>query len=373
MQASIFSQEINLASVGNGPWRWTAGAIYRDGDTKTLQSLPDFGIVIDWTTESKSYAVFGEVTRLFWDGRFEATLGARYFNDDVTVTEDQATAPFIPPNYYHETESFDTTTPRVVLTWHPEDWIRVYASYSEGFRSGAPQAYYARSAAIPQAGAPVQPDELQNYELGLKGELFQDRLLFDAALYFVEWEGVHQGISKEINGVCCVGQLVNGPPASGAGFDLGMSTRPVKGLELGMTFSWNDLTFDEDVLDDQGVLQFHKGSRLSFSPERTVGGFVDWAFPLGSGGLQGRTGASVNYTSKQQWGGTNLASSDSSVVTNAKFAIEARSWVATLFGDNLSNEQGRIYTNPSDLNPINPASASRMRPRTIGLQLEYRF
>jgi serine/threonine protein kinase HipA of HipAB toxin-antitoxin module len=89
--------------------------------------------------------------------------------------------------------------------------------------------------------------------------------------------------------------------------------------------------------------------------------------------LQGRTGASVNYTSKQQWGGTNLASSDSSVVTNAKFAIEARSWVATLFGDNLSNEQGRIYTNPSDLNPINPASASRMRPRTIGLQLEYRF
>jgi outer membrane receptor protein involved in Fe transport len=156
-----FSEEINISSLQEGPWRWTAGAIYRDATDQNGARTPG---TVNYTNSSRSYAVFGELTRLFMNDKLGLTLGAREFHDDVVSKEDPINAPLFPPDYYREDGSFHSTTPRVVLTWHPNAALSIYGSYAQGFRSGTPQAYYTTGG---RTGSPlVEPDKLTYYEIG---------------------------------------------------------------------------------------------------------------------------------------------------------------------------------------------------------------
>src|SRR5690606_14922405 len=90
--ADVVSEEISLSSTAAGPWRWTAGAIYRDGKDRNLNEIPGI-VTLGWTSTSKSYAVFGELSRRFAADKLEWTLGARYFHDDVVSREDPVAPP----------------------------------------------------------------------------------------------------------------------------------------------------------------------------------------------------------------------------------------------------------------------------------------
>ena len=78
----VFTQEIDLASNQAGPWKWTGGAVFRNAtDNDFIAVIPL--LTYDWTNTSRSYAVFGELSRKFYHDKLELTLGARYFHDDV--------------------------------------------------------------------------------------------------------------------------------------------------------------------------------------------------------------------------------------------------------------------------------------------------
>src|SRR3546814_865196 len=169
----VFTQEASLNSTGSGDWRWSVGVFYRhdkDGLDSGYQGYPPalaslFGTRLNYHDTSKSFAVYGELTRKFLDGKIELTVGFRHFEDKVTTTEqsNQTGDPLQPPVQ----SKSKADTPRVVLTWHPSRDFTVYTSYSEGFRSGINQDP-AITRAAPQF-SPLKPDLLRNYELGVKG------------------------------------------------------------------------------------------------------------------------------------------------------------------------------------------------------------
>jgi outer membrane receptor protein involved in Fe transport len=269
---------------------------------------------------------------------------------------------------------FDSITPRAVLTWHPSDDLTLYASYGEGFRSGFPQGPNTRRVA--PDFPPVNEDTLKNYELGAKGG--GDRVKFDAAVYYIDWQGVQQSVSipdPEIPSAG-FGAVINGSSASGLGVDFAVMTAPADGLELGLNFGWNDLTMDANVLSGGAVL-FSEGDRLNQSPEYTVGGSADYSFPVGLSGLEARLSASANYIAKQE--NTDLIGNqvvtnpgDAMLIARLSLAIHASDdrWAVTLFSDNINNERGTplrdtiLNRDDGDL---------RVRPRTTGLQIDYRY
>jgi iron complex outermembrane receptor protein len=375
LDSRVFAQELYFNSSQQGAWRWTAGAMYRDATDINVQAVPDFflgPLLFDWTNISRSYAVFGEISRRFLDGKLEWTLGGRYFHDDVLSREDRLLPPLIPPSYYRAEDSFDSTTPRVVLNWRPNTELSVYGSYSQGFRSGTPQSYITAGgdSTFPRA----RPDKLRNYEIGAKGG--SGRFAFDAAVYYMDWKDVQQTLTVLVGGTTPVTAIANGESVSGLGVDLGLTTRPIEGLELGVDFSWNDLTLDADLLSGpNNAVLFAAGDRPNYSPEYTAGVSGDYAFPLGGGGYRGRLTASANYVSKQGFraivnGAQALAFGDSMLITRAAFAVRApENWEISLFGDNLNNERDAVVGNPFD----GPDASVRVRPRTIGVQVEYTF
>jgi iron complex outermembrane receptor protein len=370
--AHVFSEEVNLNSTQNGPWRWSAGAIYRDAENATFQTLPAIA-TLDWTDASRSAAIFGELSRRLLNDTMECTVGGRYFRDDVTTKEGPYVPPLNPPQYYRAKASFNATTPRAVLTWHPANNSTIYSSYSEGFRSGAPQTYYI-TGGVPGFPA-VKPDKLHNYEIGAKADLFDKRISVDTALYFMDWKDVQQEVLVPFHSVN-VGALVNGQSASGPGVDVGVTTRPFDKVEVGVTFSWNDLTLDNDVISAGKVL-FAKGDRLNFSAKYTAGASANYVFPLGGSGFEGRLSVSGNYSSPLSdrgivGGAERTAVGDAMLIARTGVSIHAPGhWEVAIFADNITNEQGAVSRNPFDLSPV-PNTSVRVRPRTVGLQFDYR-
>ena len=362
------AQEINFASLEEGPWRWTAGAMFRDSTDQNGARIPG---TVNYTNTSRSYAVFGELTRLFMDDKLGLTVGLRYFSDDVSSKEDPINPPLNPPNYYYEEGSFDATTPRVVLTWRPNPMWSVYASYAQGFRSGTPQAYYSTGG---RTGADlVQPDELNNYEIGAKVEL--DRVSFEGAIYYADWKDVQQQLTVYFAPTGqYIAAIANGPSASGLGAEVSVTARPVSGFSFSANVGWNDLTLDADIYQG-AVLLFGKGDRQNFSPELTAGLSLDYDFALGSGGYTGSVSAGANYSSKQGRrsvfnGRRVLGDGDALLVSRASFSVQSPgNWELTLYAENLNDEDGAVVGSPF----FGIDGATRMRPRTVGLQLDYHW
>ncbi len=380
LDATVFTEEVNLNSTLSGPWKWSLGAIYRDAEDQYLQVRrnPATGAFVSPYQApavvkflSKSFAVYGELTRAFLGGRFELTGGLRYFEDDVGQRElSRLTNP--PSSQLLDTDrTFNAVSPRAILTWHMSADTMAYAAYSEGFRSGVDQAPTVLFA-IPSI-APVDSDNLKNYEIGLKSAVLGGRLALDAAVYYMDWQRVQTPLLVNFNGILQAA-LVNGTSASGLGLDLGITAKPLDALSLTVGFSVNDLTQDADVFSN-GNLLFSAGERLNLSPKYTAGGSADYQFALGAGGWGGRLSLGVNYTSarSQRLFSLSALTVDNKplLIADASFAIEApNNWTATLFGTNVNNEHDPILSvAPGRL----PETAMRLRPRTLGLQFEYRF
>lgn len=363
LNSKVFSEEINLASERLDPWRWTAGLSYRDAKDQDLQQF----IGVGNGDQSKAYAVFGELSRKFFHEQLEWTLGGRYYHDEESTT-DLFPPPGIPVDHF--SASFNATTPRVVLSWFPQPNLTAYASYSQGFRSGFGQQPVILEAA--PGFPPVQPDKLNNYEIGSKGSLWDGRLSFDTAVYYVKWNDVQQSLTVLYEG-STFGAFVNAGSASGAGAEFAVTARVMDGLDVSLNSSWNGLKFDSDVGSAEGLL-FVKGQRLNRSPEYTAGTSVRYSFALGSAGYTGNLAAAGNYTSQMSapphigvangmiFEGSNL------VIARLSATVKAPAhWSVTAFVDNINNYSRSPFPEFPGLQEWD----ERVRPRTYGLQFEY--
>jgi outer membrane receptor protein involved in Fe transport len=363
LTSRVFSEEVNLASRQLGPWHWTAGASYRNAKDQLLQQF----IGVGNADQSEAYAVFGELSRRFIDDHFELTLGGRYYHDEESTTDLDP-----PPGVQvdHFSASFHATTPRVVLSWYPLANLTAYASYSQGFRSGFGQQPVVLEAA--PGFPPVKPDKLDNYEMGAKGALWDGRLAFDSAVYYVKWKDVQQSLTVLYQGAS-FGAFVNASSASGVGAEFSATGRLLDGLAVTVSSSWNDLTFDSDVQSADGLL-FAKGQRLNRSPEYTAGASINYEFALGSAGYTGNLTASYNYTSQMSAppliGVANgmVFEGSSLVIGRVSATVKAPAhWSTTLYCDNINNNNRSPLPEFPGINEW----SERVRPRTYGLQFEY--
>jgi outer membrane receptor protein involved in Fe transport len=294
------------------------------------------------------------------------TAGIRHFHDDLSqVGKFDAATPLI-----FGASTAEANTPRVVATWLQNPHLTGYASYSQGFRSGFPQ-----DPTVPAGFPAVSPDRLRNYEVGTKGSVLDGRMAWDVAVYYMKWQGIQQSLTVPYADVTTQA-IVNGEGASGIGSDVALIFQPIDRLTVQMSVSWNNLEFDSDVISGSLVL-FRKGERPTSSPQVTGSLSAQYSFPLG-GGYQGTINAYGNYISAQSYRGfvgatlsdLEVDSGDPMVLAGTRLSVDLpKNWRATLFTDNLTNERGapvRAFVGVRNWD-------ARVRPRTVGLQLDYHW
>jgi outer membrane receptor protein involved in Fe transport len=207
-------------------------------------------------------AVFGSVDFDIIPNRLTITAGSRYYNYDefevgsvystnghclnIASTNPASTCGF---NTNIDAENLKVNyhgfKSRAGVQWKPDDKTMVYFLFSQGFRPGG----FSRSARLkandaqghPQFKTPLgyAPDELTNYEVGVKSQLFDRRLQVNLSAYWMQWDNVQIALYQP----CCLGNttfLVNGPDYDIKGVEAQLFARVTEALTLQGSISYND-------------------------------------------------------------------------------------------------------------------------------------
>lgn len=370
VETETFSQEVRLTSNSDGNFRWTAGFIYRTMDQNSFTDIPDFMFVQDQTFESDSYAIFGEATWTVLNEQMDITLGLRYFEDDAFNSEpvDDATLAFIQtldPNFTGTVnQTFDSTNPRLNVSYRAtEDWL-FYGNIAKGFRTGQSQPVITLLQAVlfgVQVPSGIEPEEMWSYEIGTKGTFWDGRAQLEAAVFFNDWEDIQVlvVVNPPVRG------LVNGGTAETKGVEMGLTLLPVENLQLRFAGSYIDATFTEAV---SGVA-IVDGTEIPNVPETTLSASGTYRWPIGNSAWQGFVYGGAQYASARSDTVNFAPDSDKTTKVDVRLGVEGETWSVYLFADNLTDEDGAIA--PFAFGPTGPAL--RFQPRTVGVQVSASF
>ena len=248
-----FSQEFRITSKGDNLINYVAGAYFQrsflihddviDLSGSTVPpAAPEIGETGTEKTNSKQYAVYGELSANLLNGFLVPTIGGRYFSEHRTLDGFTALSLFggAPMPTYDQTGGNDNAfTPRFNLAIHPSPHGMFYVEVSEGFRSGYVQSH-ATVEAYSALGIPAvtsnPADTLWNFEVGEKWSFFSGALYDEIAIYDYIWNHAQLQFAPDgLGGVIGVGD------GRGTGGDLTLRYRPpIQGLEVGVMGNLND-------------------------------------------------------------------------------------------------------------------------------------
>ncbi|MFN3607625.1 MAG: TonB-dependent receptor [Hyphomonas sp.] len=178
---SQLSQEFTLGRSGD-VLDWLVGAFYFNEDL-ALDSIFVFPHDVD--AETESYALFGQASYAVTDA-FSVTGGVRF----TTETKDFSGANLTLPFSRTDSADYDNVSYTIGGDYRFNESVLGYAKYSTGFKSGgwSPDAFSATAVFLR-----VDEETLDSFEVGLKTDLFDNRVRLNTAAFFNKYEGLQIG------------------------------------------------------------------------------------------------------------------------------------------------------------------------------------
>jgi iron complex outermembrane receptor protein len=269
-----WTQEVRLASTGDGPFQWVVGGFYSDVERVYAQRLPtpgydafiDAGLGAatsaavsngygpdspynaDLPYDIKQKAAFGEATYDF--GQFKLTAGARYY--DFEETRDFKNGGLFAPGFVQTgaKTSSNGISPRFIATWEPNRNLSVNVQAAKGFRLGGindPLNIPLCSAGDAAIFGPLQSDSyedetLWNYEAGVKYS--KGPITANAAVFHTKIKDLQVTVDA---GGCSSRIVLNAEKAHTTGIEGEFSVSPLEGVELSVAGSYVTSEFDSTV------------------------------------------------------------------------------------------------------------------------------
>ncbi len=196
-----FSQELRLTSPADQFISYVAGLYYFDQtvDRKFDRSFDPSGTdrteaIADFSVDSLNYAAFGEAVTHFSE-RWRLVTGLRWTHDDLEFNFERtgATLGSKPAPYFERDNNESEWTGKVALEWNVTDDAMTYASYSQGYKGPAFNVAFGSS---PANTDPVDPETSEAFELGLKSSWFENRLIFNVAIFHTAFDDFQASASE---------------------------------------------------------------------------------------------------------------------------------------------------------------------------------
>jgi iron complex outermembrane recepter protein len=360
-----FTQEVRIASTeSDSAWDWLAGAFFTHERAKFHNDIiggPLDGLAIDLNSKFIEKAAFANITYRFSEA-FDVSVGGRYSMNDQSATQSGLGSA-------GGDSSEEVFTYSIAPRWHLSEETMLYARVAKGYRPGGPNTL--PPPPIPP-GVPTTfaSDTATNYEVGIKTDLLDSRLLLDATAFFVEWDNIQ--LLFFIPGFG--GANGNGGTAESKGVELAAAWALTDELTLRATAAYVDayLTADTDPIIIGGV----SGDPLPLVPEWSGSLSGEYRFATESV-LQPWIGATWRHVG-ERWSGFDPAFGqiplESYDVLDVRVGFDHGMWTAQLYAKNLTDERGIVsFTSLNFSSASGTASASVITPRTIGLAVTGRF
>jgi iron complex outermembrane receptor protein len=346
----------NMADTGNGVF-----PVYETPSTNPLNEQRTF---LADAQDNTAWAVFGDLTFDITD-QWELSLAARYDEDQREQTT------LTPPEFLTllpqatsgevRTETFDALQPKVTLRYTPSDDLSVYAGYSRGFRSGgfnqSGVADAAQQAGIVGVGDIFKPETLDTYEIGVKGELFDGGLSYDAAVFHTNAENSYFFVFLASNSTQNLGNI---DEVEYTGFDLATLAQltPELSVNLGVGYTDSEIT----AFPDPAAI----GNQAPLVSEYTINLGAQYLAALADTGLDLRVRADLRRIGDTWWEPFNTTVRDPVDLMDLRAGVETESWAFTVWGKNLFDEEYNAEFSPGGF-------LFKALPLTYGAELTYSF
>ena len=274
-----------------------------------------------------------------------------------------------PPGVNHK--KFSNFSPKLGVQLHPAQDVMIYASWSEGYKTGGWTTRYTN----PQPDAQgFDEEEASTYEVGLKSQ-FMRRFQLNAAVFQTEYDGIQLNFQQGTSPT-----LRNAGDARIRGFELETSTLLTDLLTIDASVGYLDAVYTSvlpgvQVVSGPNALQAGTivGAELPKTPEWKINVSPRIEAPLGSGSLlfvADYTYQSESWNNAQR---TYLLQRDASNIVNASigYTSQHETWSVTLGGTNLADK--RVLTTGNENVAAGVIFGTYNRPREWYLRLGTKF
>jgi iron complex outermembrane receptor protein len=388
-----FTQEVRLAGGAPDKVIWLVGAYYSWDRVLTyspgfLHDLFNTNVLITANQETKSKALFGQVDWALTP-RLKLVTGLRYTDEDrsyVGGTTDLNSfglsflcfavgactlgSPGPHPLAVQNAKISDQNWSwRAGLNFKPSDDSLIYATIARGTKSGG---FFNGVATTSFALAPYKPEELTDYEVGVKAQLFDRSVQVEASAFWYEYTDLQTQTFTSVGAVSLI-KLGNVDKATVKGLDVQATWLPMRGLTLTGGLGLLDTELGSfQTAGPAGPIAVAKGNKLPNAPDATVNAQARYEWAV-SGDWTAAVQGAAHYSSKvfKEALNTPVLSADSYWLFDARASIASPAgWEFAVWGKNLSNEH---YVTQATDNGIGMGYRVFNAPRTYGISVTKRF
>ncbi|MGH1427156.1 MAG: TonB-dependent receptor [Arenicella sp.] len=350
-----FSQELRLAFEGvnsNG----TIGGFFQDSSfTRRDPGFTDFFGASLNAVDTKSYALFGELTYAL-SKSIDITGGGRWSRDEASIDYSRST-----PNAlsFVSEESFSDFSPKLALGWQLNEKQRTYMSVTRGFKPGG----FNHAVTNNQDGVAFDSETSTNIELGWRGSMLNELLVLKSAFYFIDSK------RKQIYiGPLGAQVLRNIGDAKSRGVELDVTLLPAKNFSInaGVTYGNSEFVNATDPITGEN----YDGNSLPYAPDSTAQ--VSASYIIDQNILSGQLtlNGSARYVSDSFFNESNSLKQESYSLFDASFDLNYASGVKlSIYGKNLTDEVVRT----SSFTFQDGARSTINEARLVGIQASVDF
>jgi len=365
------------------------------GDVIRDYVRPDGGVFFNDALRGESqFALFGEAS-FDITSKLTLTAGLRYYNQEISLKGSVNCGTRVANlpngnvcgrgNYAvglagRSPSREKGTTPKVTLSYKPDQDLLFYGTYSEGFRPGGfnRRGGSGNGFTVPFTYA---SDSVKNYELGWKTEFANRKLRWNGAIFYIDWNNIPVSIyAPQISNSTFV---LNGPSARVKGLTTDMAWRATSEFtvtgnfayppdQLALYYGATPAAFRPAPGDGPRALTFKPlGSPLSLAPKFQGRNCVSAmnTKPVPGTGSSGSWVASllVHPAPRQSSRWISACQAMRSLMHRSASSTRTGTWSSDAL--NLTDRRATTYTSVDDNRQLN----STLRPRTIGLRFNWNY
>lgn len=393
----VLTAEGRFSSDFTGPLNFVVGGFVqreeKDFEVRVLASNPlgepigpfegDRDFFLDADQEPQPASIFGRVQQddpfnqfaIFGEATYDVTedlsllVGGRYFEYTIETFGTQ-TKPFF--GFGGDIAPVDTTASgddfsfKVNLSYDVTEDIMTYFTVAEGFRPGGNN----NPNFTPEGSTPVtpfEPDELINYEVGLKSQWLNGRVTFNAAAYWIEWDDIQ---IETVDPSGAFPGIFNAGDAQIRGGEWEVSLRPLQGLDI---FFGGSVTDTELESIDPQVAFARVGDEIPQVPTLQLNSTAQYTRPV-TETLDGFLRAEFSWRGSSDTGFNDDDPSNVSLspfhTLNLQGGVQAGNWSARVFARNVTDTRGELDAVNTTQDPL---FFIVTRPRQVGFAVSYQF
>lgn len=325
---------------------------------------------------TNAFAAFTQETVHLTD-KLGVDLGVRYSNEkrsEEEYSQFDLSRPYVPgqPDFVPgvarfgtKKKSWNSWDPKITIHYKITNDILVYATRSQGFKSGGFNVGFLQSA--------FSPEKLVDYEAGFKGDFFNRRLRVDLAGFHYNYSNIQVNTTEGVQLI-----TVNAGAAKVDGFEADITALPVPNLKINFAASWLNARYTRFISSDPGrpelgVLNL-AGNKLEYAPRFKVNTEVGYTFDTKYGSITPR--ANLSWTDKIYFSQFNVpwVSQPSLTLLDLYADYDAgKGWSANAFVKNATNKlyalAGTVSSNFIGYQVVGQLG----EPRTYGVSITKRF